>query len=201
MTSRNDEGLIRQRIQESMRVKERLLEGDGISLIARVARVIVRAYREGHQVLLFGNGGSAADAQHIAAELTGKYYYDRAPLPALALHGNTSSLTAIANDYAFTQVFSRQIEAAAQAGDVAIAISTSGNSANVIEGAKAARARGATTVAFTGETGGRLREVVDYCLCVPASDTPRIQEAHILLGHILCEIVEKELFPQPVAKP
>lgn len=187
----------RERIRESIRTKQELLAGGHIRLIAQVAEAMAAAYRKGGKVLLFGNGGSAADAQHIAAELLGRYYYDRPALPALALHANTSALTAIANDYSYAQVFARQVEAAVRSGDVAIGISTSGNSENVIEAVCAARARGAVTVALTGRSGGRLRELVDFCLAVPADDTPRIQEAHILIGHVLCELVEQELFPRP----
>ena len=191
---------IRRRIYESQRVKEGLLEDSRVHLVSTLAELIVEAFRNGGKVLLFGNGGSAADAQHIAAELGGKYYLDRPPLPALALHANTSLLTAIGNDYSFAEVFARPIRALAVAGDVAIGISTSGNSDNVIEGVKVARAKGAKTVGLTGATGGRLKELVDYCLCVPATDTPRIQEAHILIGHIICELVEQQLFAKPTGE-
>ncbi len=194
MTQLEIEDRIRRRIAESRQVKERLLEDGPVRLMARVAELIVRAYRQGGKVLLLGNGGSAADAQHIAAELGGKYYFDRPPLLALAMHTNTSLVTAIGNDYSWAEVFARQIEAAANPGDVAIAISTSGNSENVIEGVRAARDKGATTVGMTGASGGRLKPFVDYCVCVPSADTPRIQEGHILIGHILCELVEAELF-------
>ncbi|MEE8201252.1 MAG: D-sedoheptulose 7-phosphate isomerase [Candidatus Acidoferrales bacterium] len=185
---------VRERIRESARVKEELAAGSAAGVLVQVAGALVSAYRGGGKVLLFGNGGSAADAQHIAAELAGKYYFDRAPLEAWALHTNTSALTAIGNDYGYRHVFARQVEAAARPGDVVVGISTSGNSENVIEGIRAARQRGAVTVALTGASGGRLKELVDFCLAVPANDTPRIQEAHILLGHILCELVEQELF-------
>jgi D-sedoheptulose 7-phosphate isomerase len=194
VTQREIENRVRKRIAESLKVKEGLLEDGSVSLIGRVAGLIIEAYRKNGKVLLFGNGGSAADAQHIAAELGGKYYLDRPPLAAFAMHTNTSLLTAIGNDYSFAQVFARQIEAAANPGDVAIAITTSGNSENILEAAKTARARQATTVGLTGASGGRLKRLVDYCLCVPSTDTPRIQEGHILIGHILCELVEAELF-------
>ena len=196
MTMAAFESKIRQRIRESQQVKEELLKDRWIRSVACVADVMVDAYRKGGKVLLFGNGGSAADAQHIAAELAGKYYYERPPLPAVALNTNTSLLTAIGNDYSFAQVFARQIEALAEADDVAIGISTSGNSENVIEGVKAARVKGATTVGLTGASGGGLKQFVEHCLCVPATDTLRIQEAHILIGHIFCDLVEQELFPQ-----
>ncbi len=187
--------LIRSRLQESLATREGILRQ--LDQIAEIAAVIVAAYRQGKKLLLFGNGGSAADAQHIAAELVGKYYLDRPSLPAAALTVNTSSLTAISNDYAFSRVFARQVEALGQPGDVALAISTSGNSENVIQGIAAAKEKGLVTVGLTGQDGGRLKDVVDYCIRIPSRDTPRIQESHILVGHILCEIAERELFGQP----
>jgi len=194
------EAHIRNRINESKRVKEGLLEGGHIRLIARVAEWIIEIYVKRGKILLFGNGGSAADAQHIAAELGGKYYMDRPPLPALALHANTSLLTAIGNDSSFTQVFARQVQALARTGDLAIGISTSGNSENVMEGIKAARANDIKTVGLTGASGGRLKELVNCCICVPSTDTPRIQETHILIGHIICELVEHQLFSRADAR-
>jgi D-sedoheptulose 7-phosphate isomerase len=184
--------VISQRIEASIAVKQRLLSYTEIC--AEVAERIIRAYKKGNKALLFGNGGSAADAQHIAAEFVGRFYLDRSALPALALTVDTSSLTAIGNDYAYDQIFSRQIEAFGQAGDVAIGISTSGNSCNVIEGLRAAKRKGMVAVGMTGESGGQLKAEVDYCICVPSRDTPRIQEAHMLVGHILCELVEQALF-------
>jgi D-sedoheptulose 7-phosphate isomerase len=186
--------LIRDRIEACIAVKKRLLQQS--ELLAQVAEHLIEAYKAGKKMLVFGNGGSAADAQHIAAELLGKYYLHRQALPAAALTVNTSSLTAIANDYDFAQIFSRQIEALGNSGDVAVGISTSGNSPNVVEGLCAAKRRGMTTIGLTGEDGGRLKAVADYCICVPSRDTPRIQEAHILIGHILCEFVEQALFRQ-----
>lgn len=186
------EVLIQERITASIKVKEEVRKQS--ALLAQVAQELIKAYKTGGKVLLFGNGGSAADAQHIAAELVGKYYLDRKPLPALALTVNTSSLTAIGNDYAFDQVFARQVEGLGGSGDVAIGISTSGNSSNVIVGVRAARAKGLVTIAVTGQSGGKLKDEVDFCICVPSSDTPRIQEGHILIGHILCELVEQALF-------
>jgi D-sedoheptulose 7-phosphate isomerase len=190
-TSRLQE-VISQRIEASIAVKQGLLRHTEVC--AEVAQQVIRAFREGHKVLLFGNGGSAADAQHIAAEFVGRYYLDRPALPAQALSVNTSSLTAIGNDYDFDQVFSRQIEAFGQPGDVAIGISTSGNSRNVIEALRAARHRDMVTVALTGESGGKMKAEVDYCVCVPSTDTPRIQEGHILVGHIVSELVEQAIF-------
>jgi len=187
---------VRRRIRDSLRVKEALLADDLVDALVRVAETLVAAYRRDGKVLLFGNGGSAADAQHIAAELEGRYLHDRPALHALALHTNTSALTAIANDYGYARVFARQVEAAVRPGDVVIGISTSGNSENVLGGVRAARAQGAVTVALTGAGGGRLKNLVDHCLAVPSAETPRIQEAHILIGHILCELVEQELFPR-----
>ena len=145
-------------------------------------------------MLLFGNGGSAADSQHIAAEFVGRFAFDRPPLPALALSVNTSCVTAIGNDYGFDLVFSRQIEALARPGDMAIGISTSGNSANVLHGLSVARKMGLCTVALTGCTGGKLKSAVDYCICAPSNETPRIQECHILIGHIISELVEETIF-------
>jgi D-sedoheptulose 7-phosphate isomerase len=186
------QAIISQRIKDSIAVKQRLLRQAGIC--AEVAERLIRAIREGNKVLLFGNGGSAADAQHIAAEFVGRYYLDRPALPAQALTVNTSSLTSIGNDYNYDQIFSRQIEAFGQEGDVAIGISTSGNSRNVVEALRAAKRKDMVTVGLTGESGGQLKLEVDYCICVPSGDTPRIQEAHILVGHILSELVEQAIF-------
>jgi D-sedoheptulose 7-phosphate isomerase len=182
-------------IRESVAVKEALLrDSELIRLVTEVARDLAEALRRGRRVFLFGNGGSAADAQHIAAELVGRYKLERPGLPVLALTVNTSCLTAIGNDYSFQAVFARQLEALGSAGDVAIAISTSGNSPNVVLAVEAARRKGIASVGLTGHGGGQLKGVVDRCICVPSEDTPRVQEAHILIGHILSEIVEAELF-------
>ncbi|HEX6779709.1 MAG TPA: D-sedoheptulose 7-phosphate isomerase [Ktedonobacterales bacterium] len=184
--------VINRRIEASIAVKQGLLRH--AEVCAQVAETLIRAIRRGNKVLLFGNGGSAADAQHIAAELVGRYYLDRPALPAQALTVNTSSLTAIANDYDYDQIFSRQFDAFGQAGDVAIGISTSGNSRNVLKAFRAAKRKDMITVGMTGESGGQFKAEVDYCICVPSSDTPRIQEAHILVGHILSELVEEAIF-------
>jgi len=182
-------------IQESIKVKQTLLADKVLlSQIAVVAKEFVTALRQGHKILLFGNGGSAADCQHIAAEFVGRFQMERTPLPALALTVNTSALTAIGNDYAFENVFSRQIEALGSVGDVAVGISTSGKSPNVLKGLAAAKAKGLVTVALTGNFGSMLREVARYCLCVPSDQTPRIQESHILIGHIVSQLTEMELF-------
>ncbi len=182
-------------IQASIAAKERLLGSSEVVLtVARVSEILVDALEEGNKVLLFGNGGSAADAQHIAAEFVGRFAFDRPALPALALSVNTSCVTAIGNDYEFDQVFSRQLEALARPGDVAIGISTSGNSPNVLRAMAVARKMGVRTVALTGCTGGKLKDAVDHCICVPSDQTPRIQECHILIGHIISELVEQTIF-------
>ncbi len=186
------ETLIAKGIRAHMEVTQQLLQQT--PLCAEVADRLIEAFTAGRKVLLCGNGGSAADAQHIAAELVGKFYFDRPALPAEALTVNTSSVTAIGNDYSFDQVFSRQVEAFGVAGDVCVGISTSGNSRNIVEAFRVARRKGLVTVAMTGATGGQLAAEADYCIRVASTDTPRIQEHHILVGHILCELVEQALF-------
>jgi D-sedoheptulose 7-phosphate isomerase len=182
-------------IQASIAVKELLLRDNKlISMISKVSELLIDAFRSKNKVILFGNGGSAADAQHIAAEFVGRFAFNRAALPALALNVNTSCITAIGNDYGFDQVFSRQIEALGRAGDVAIGISTSGNSTNVIQAVSVAKRMGSRTVAFNGGNGGKLKEAVDHCICIPSTETPRIQECHILIGHIISELVERTIF-------
>jgi D-sedoheptulose 7-phosphate isomerase len=162
--------------------------------VERVAALIAERYRAGATLLLFGNGGSAADAQHIATELTGRYLLDRAPLAALALADNTASLTAIGNDFGFEQVFARQVRAFGRKGDVAIALSTSGSSANVLAGLAAAREAGLATVGVTGPRGDRLADLCDHCIRIPAEQTPQIQEGTMLVLHTICELVEHDLF-------
>jgi D-sedoheptulose 7-phosphate isomerase len=154
---------------------------------------LVQAYRTGHKGVFFGNGGSAADAQHLAAEFLGRYLRERQPMPALALNTNSSAVTAIGNDYGYDQVFARQLRALAAPGDVAVAISTSGNSPSVIEAVRCARRMGVFTVGFTGSSGGQLRGLVDVLIAVPSDETPRIQECHILAGHAMCDAVERAL--------
>jgi D-sedoheptulose 7-phosphate isomerase len=161
--------------------------------LTAAADALISAYRAGHKALFFGNGGSAADAQHLAAEFVGRYLRQRAPLPALALHTDTSAVTAIANDYGYEQVFARQLEALALPGDVAVAISTSGNSPSVVHAVHSARRLRLVTIALTGASGGLLRKLVDTLIAVPSEETPRIQECHILLGHALCDAVEQAL--------
>jgi D-sedoheptulose 7-phosphate isomerase len=161
--------------------------------IVQVANLIGTAFREGHKVLLFGNGGSATDAAHIAAEFVGRYHRERAPLPAIALATDIAAITCIANDYGYDELFARQIRAHGQKGDIAIAISTSGNSPNVLKGVEAARTVGLTTIAWTGGSGGKLAGMVDHPFVVPSQVTARIQESHITLGHVLCELIEEQL--------
>ena len=196
MKQTNDfEHRVRKVIEASIATKQSLLSSpDVVMTVAKVSEILVNALKQGNKALLFGNGGSAADAQHIAAELVGRFALERPALPALALSVNTSCVTAIGNDYGFDQVFSRQIEALARPGDVAIGISTSGNSANVLRAMSTARKIGLYTIALTGRTGGNLRNTVDHCICVPSNEKPRIQECHILIGHIISELVEREMF-------
>jgi D-sedoheptulose 7-phosphate isomerase len=190
------EARIKGSIEASIAAKQKLLENAAlVSTVAEVSRVMVGVLRQGGKILAFGNGGSAADAQHIVAEFVGRFAFDRPALPALALSVNTSCMTAIGNDYGFELVFSRQVEALGRKGDVAVGFSTSGNSANVLHGMLASRKLGLHTVALTGCTGGKLKDTVDHCLCAPSNETPRIQECHILMGHILCELVEQAIFP------
>lgn len=182
-------------IEASIATKQSLLSSpDVVVAVANVSEILVYALKQGNKLLLFGNGGSAADAQHIAAELVGRFAFDRPALPALALSVNSSCVTAIGNDYGFDQVFSRQLEALARPDDVAIGISTSGNSANVLRAMSTAKKIGLKTIALTGRSGGNLKKAVDYCICVPSDKTPRIQECHILIGHIISELVEREIF-------
>jgi D-sedoheptulose 7-phosphate isomerase len=186
---------IEEQIRDSINVKQALADDvKQIEIIARISDAIVSCYRSGNKVVLMGNGGSAADAQHIAGELVGKFQMERKALPAIALNVNTSILTAVGNDYDFDRVFIRQVDAFASPGDVVIGISTSGNSSNVIIAVERAKEIGSFTVAFTGEQGGKLATVADICLKAPSSSTPRIQETHITAGHIICGIVERVLF-------
>lgn len=183
-------------IQESIAVKQALCQDEVlINTIQQVANVITGSLQQGHKILFCGNGGSAADAQHLAAEFSGRFYKDRTPLYAEALHCNTSYLTAVGNDYGYDQVYARILRGIGQPGDVLVGISTSGNSANILEAYKVAKGKGMIVVSMTGHSGGKMKGDSDYLLNVPSSDTPRIQESHITIGHIICEIVEKNLFP------
>jgi D-sedoheptulose 7-phosphate isomerase len=187
--------LIEQFVTESLRVKTRFFE-ENTKTIVTTAETIAQALRSGRKILFFGNGGSAADAQHLAAELVGRFGPDRSALPGISLSTDTSILTALGNDYGYDKVFARQIEALGQAGDVAVAISTSGNSPSVIEAIDVARSKGIFIVGFTGETGGKMKDRVDVLFRVPSRQTPRIQETHLLLGHILCDLIDRQLFPE-----
>ena len=189
------EKMIIDRINNSIEVKKNILRDNNlVKKVDLISQAIIKAYKSNKKVILFGNGGSAADAQHLVGELVNKFYFDRKSLPAIALTVNTSILTAIGNDYSFDQIFSKQLEGIGDEGDIAIGISTSGNSKNIIEGLNFAKKNKLFTVGFTGKDGGKINNIVDVCINVPSDDTPRIQEAHIMIGHIVCEIVEKELF-------
>jgi len=184
--------------QASVAVKQRILEDPRfIQQVMDMGHLLIDCYEAGHKLMVAGNGGSAADAQHIAAEFVSRFNFDRPGLPALALTTDTSILTAVGNDYGYDQLFRRQIEANGVGGDVFLGISTSGNSPNILQALEAARFKGITTFGLTGKTGGKMHELCDYCLCVPSEDTPRIQEAHILIGHTLCAMVELALFQDP----
>jgi D-sedoheptulose 7-phosphate isomerase len=186
---------VRQSIEVSIAAKEQLLaDAKLVATVSSVTEIMIDAFRAGNKVLLFGNGGSAADAQHIAAEFVGRFAFDRPALPALALSVNTSCVTAIGNDYGFDLVFSRQLEALAHRGDVAIGISTSGQSPNVLRAMATAKKMGLHKVGLTGAAGSKLADAVDHCICVPSTETPRIQECHILVAHIISELVEQTIF-------
>jgi len=189
------EKIVKEILNESIRVKKKIVDDPSLlSQINQISSIIIEAYRRKKKVILFGNGGSAADAQHIAGELVNRLYLEREALPAIALTTDSSVLTSIANDYDYSRIFARQVEALAKEGDVVIGISTSGSSSNVIEAVKTAKEKGAKTVGFTGNKGGKLAELVDFVISVPSDETPRIQESHITIFHIICCLVERELF-------
>lgn len=189
--------ILEKNLFSSIALKQEILRTPSVLQAAEIlTHRIVHAYQSGNKVLFCGNGGSAADAQHLAAELSGRYYHDRPPLFAEALHVNTSYLTAVANDYCYEEVFARLVRAMGRRGDVLIALSTSGNSANVVAAMKAARDAGMITAGFTGEGGGRMKEWSDVLIEIPSRDTPRIQECHMIIGHSICEEVEQILFPR-----
>ena len=184
-------------ISESISVKSTILQNEALlNTIDSIVKVITNSFRSGFKVQFCGNGGSAADAQHLAAEFSGRFYYDREPLYSEALHVNTSYLTAVANDYSYNEVYARLIKAKGAKGDVLVGISTSGNSENIIRALNTANDLGMITVGFTGNNGGKMKDVCKYLINVPSNDTPRIQEVHILIGHIICELVEAKLFPR-----
>lgn len=182
-------------IQSSIDVKQLVVNDEGLQgTVEACIEAIIKAFRDGNKILFCGNGGSAADAQHLAAEFSGRFYTDRDPLPAEALHVNTSYLTAVANDYSFDVVYSRMVKGMGKKGDVLVALSTSGNSPNIIKAVEAAKEQQMITIGFTGGSGGKMKELCDHLLNVPSSVTPRIQESHILLGHIICQLVEEKYF-------
>jgi D-sedoheptulose 7-phosphate isomerase len=188
---------IKLRIQDSINLKTDLLNNTAIiNAVNTVVTEIIKSYKNDGKVLWCGNGGSAADSQHLAAELSGRFYYDRPPLFSEALHVNTSYTTAVANDYSYDVIYSRLVEAMCKKGDVLIGLSTSGNSGNVVKAFEKARTMGVLTVGFTGETGGKMKDLSDILINIPSKDTPRIQECHMLLGHTICELVEAGLFPK-----
>lgn len=190
--------ILKQRIQESIDLKTNLLNNTVIlNTVEAIVKDIVTCYKNDGKVLWAGNGGSAADSQHLSAELSGRFYYDRPPLFSEALHVNTSYTTAVANDYSYDIIYSRLTQAMGRKGDVLIGLSTSGNSVNVIKALEVANQIGMVTVAFTGETGGKMKDVSKYLINIPSTNTPRIQECHMILGHTICELVEMQLFPKP----
>lgn len=182
-------------IASSIKTKQDILDNeDMIKLINECSDVITQAFKNGQKVLFCGNGGSAADAQHLAAEFSGRFYTDREALPAEALHCNTSYITAVANDYSYDVIYSRMIQGIGKPGDVLIGLSTSGNSKNIVEAFKTAKIKNMITIGFTGESGGMMKNISDYLLNIPSNDTPRIQESHIMVGHIICQLVEEKYF-------
>jgi D-sedoheptulose 7-phosphate isomerase len=183
-------------IQASIDVKAEILQNDALlKTITDCVDLVTTAFKNGNKVLFCGNGGSAADAQHLAAEFSGRFYTDRDALPAEALHCNTSYITAVANDYSYDVIYSRIIKGIGKKGDVLIGLSTSGNSKNIMNAFEVAREKGLITIGFTGATGGKMKSLSDHLVNVPSTDTPRIQESHILLGHIICQLVEEKLYP------
>lgn len=186
---------IKKIIQSSIDLKQKVLNNKTlIKEIENITEVIVDCFKKDGQVLFCGNGGSAADAQHIAAEFSGRFYFDRPPLNAEALHVNTSYLTAVGNDYSYNEIYARMVKARGRKGDVLVAISTSGNSGNIVRALEQAKEQGMLVVGFTGESGGLMKDLSDMLINIPSEDTPRIQECHILVGHIICQIVEERLF-------
>ena len=186
---------IKEIISESISTKQRILSDTQLlETIENITSVIINAFQSGNKVLFCGNGGSAADAQHLAAEFSGRFYTDREPLPSEALHCNTSFLTAVANDYSYDVVYSRLVRGTGKPGDVLIGLSTSGNSTNIVKALEQAKIQGMITIAFTGSTGGKMKNICDHLINIPSNDTPRIQESHITVGHIVCELVEQGIF-------
>ncbi len=188
---------VKEVFKQSIDLKAKVLADDQLmQLINDIVQVCVESLNNGGCIFFCGNGGSAADAQHLAAELTGRFYYDRPPLNAEALHTDTSFLTAVANDYSYDEIYARILRGKAKKGDILIGISTSGNSGNIVKAFEAANEMGVTTVGFTGETGGKMKALSCYLFNVPSQDTPRIQEVHALAGHVICELIESSIFPK-----
>ena len=186
---------IKEIVSSSIETKQRLLNNEALlKSICDTVEIIVNAFRNGNRVYFCGNGGSAADAQHLAAEFSGRFYTDRKALPAEALHCNTSYLTAVANDYSFDDIYSRLIDGIGEQGDVLIGLSTSGNSKNIIKAFETAKKKGMVTIGLTGESGGNMKPLCDQLINIPSTDTPRIQESHIMVGHIICQLVEEKYF-------
>ena len=184
-------------INASIDVKKQILENtELLATVEKVVDVIINSFKNGNRVYFCGNGGSAADAQHLAAEFSGRFYTDRKALPAEALHCNTSYLTAVANDYSYDVVYSRMIDGIGQAGDILVGLSTSGNSGNIVKAFETAKEKKIITVGFTGLSGGLMKSLSDYFINIPSTDTPRIQESHIMVGHIICQLVEEKMYPQ-----
>ncbi|HKJ46796.1 MAG TPA: D-sedoheptulose 7-phosphate isomerase [Balneolales bacterium] len=182
-------------IQASIDTKQTILnDPDILKTIEEAVQRISSAFEQDNKVLFCGNGGSAADAQHLAAELSGRFYKDRPALPAEALHCNTSYITAVANDYSYDEIYARLVNGIGKKGDILVGLSTSGNSSNIVKAFQEAREKGIITIGLTGKTGGKMKELSDLLICVPSSDTPRIQESHILIGHIICQFVEEKIF-------
>lgn len=190
---------IKKIIEASVDTKNKILEDQSLlATIQKVVEVITDTFKKGKRVYFCGNGGSAADAQHLAAEFSGRFYTDRKALPAEALHCNTSYLTAVANDYGYDVIYSRMIDGIGQEGDILIGLSTSGNSANIVKAFEVAKEKQMIAIAFTGITGGQMKSICNYLINVPSADTPRIQESHIMIGHIICQLVEEKIFtPNP----
>ena len=191
--------IIQNNFRESIALKEQILRDTSLQdTIVRMTEILIRTFQNKGKVLFCGNGGSAADAQHLAAEFSGRYYFDRPPLPSEALHVNTSYLTAVANDYSYEEVYARLIRGMGQAADVLIGLSTSGNSPNIVRALEEAQKLGMITIGFTGAGGGKMKAHCDYLLEIPSTNTPRIQECHMLIGHSICELVEATLFTKPI---
>ena len=189
---------VKEIIASSIAVKQQILNDEVmLKKICDVVNAVTEAFKNGNKVLFCGNGGSAADAQHLASEFSGRFYKDRKALPSEALHCNTSYLTAVANDYSYDVIYSRIVEGTGVKGDVLVGLSTSGNSKNIIKAFEVAKEKNIITIGFTGESGGAMKDLSDYLFNIPSKDTPRIQESHIMIGHIICELVEQKLFSEP----